>query len=83
MRIDKYLKETRLIKRRKTSKDLAEGNRVKINGKSVKPSYEVKVNDVIEVKVKDLLIKVKVIKDLSNAKNNQLGDTFEVIQDEN
>jgi ribosomal 50S subunit-recycling heat shock protein len=81
MRIDKYLKETRLIKRRKTSKDLAEGNRVKVNGKSVKPSYEVKINDVIEVKVKDLLIKIKVIKDLSNAKNNQLGDTFEVIQD--
>lgn len=81
MRIDKYLKETRLIKRRKTSKDLAEGNRVKINGKSVKPSYEVKINDVIEVKVKDLLIKIKVIKDLTNAKNNQLEDTFEVIQD--
>lgn len=81
MRIDKYLKETRLIKRRKTSKDLAEGNRVKINGKSVKPSYEVKINDLIEVKVKDLLIKIRVTKDLTNAKNNQLDDTFEVIED--
>jgi ribosomal 50S subunit-recycling heat shock protein len=80
MRIDKYLKESRLIKRRKTSKDLAEANRVKINGKSVKPSYEVKLNDIIEVKVKDLLIKVKVIKDVSKAKNHQLGDSFEVIQ---
>jgi ribosomal 50S subunit-recycling heat shock protein len=80
MRIDKYLKETRLIKRRKTSKDLAEANRVKINGKSVKPSYEVKLNDIIEVKVKDLLIKVKVVKDLTNTKNHQLGDSFEVIQ---
>jgi ribosomal 50S subunit-recycling heat shock protein len=80
MRIDKYLKETRLIKRRKTSKDLAEANRVKINGKSVKPSYEVKLNDIIEVKVKDLIIKVKVVKDLTNAKNHQLGDSFEVIQ---
>jgi ribosomal 50S subunit-recycling heat shock protein len=46
MRIDKYLKESRLIKRRKTSKDLAEANRVKINGKSVKPSYEVKLNEI-------------------------------------
>jgi ribosomal 50S subunit-recycling heat shock protein len=80
MRIDKYLKETRLIKRRKTSKDLAEANRVKINGKSVKPSYEVKLNDVIEVKIKDLTIKVKVVKDLTNEKNHQLGDSFEVIQ---
>jgi ribosomal 50S subunit-recycling heat shock protein len=80
MRIDKYLKESRLIKRRKTSKDLAEANRVKINGKSVKPSYEVKLNDIIEVKVKDLIIKVKVIKDVSNAKNHQLVDSFEVIQ---
>jgi ribosomal 50S subunit-recycling heat shock protein len=80
MRIDKYLKETRLIKRRKTSKDLAEANRVKINGKSVKPSYEVKINDIIEVKIKDLVIKVKVVKDLTNAKNHQLADSFEVIQ---
>lgn len=83
MRIDKYLKETKLIRRRKTSKDLAQANRVDVNGNSVKPSYSVKLNDVIEIKIKDTYIKFKVIIDPDTVRINQIENTFEVLTSKN
>lgn len=80
MRIDKYLKETKLIRRRKTSKDLTTGNKVLVNSRTVKPSYEVKVNDVIEVEVKDKNIKFKVKIDPASVRVNQLESTFEILE---
>lgn len=49
MRIDKYLKVSRIIKRRTVAAASCEGGKVKVNGKSVKPSYDVKVGDEIEI----------------------------------
>jgi len=49
MRIDKYLKVSRLIKRRTVANDVCEQGRVKINDKIAKPGSEVKVGDVIEI----------------------------------
>jgi len=49
MRIDKYLKVSRLIKRRTIANDVCEQGRVKINDKIAKPGSEVKVGDVIEI----------------------------------
>ena len=49
MRIDKYLKVSRLIKRRTVANDICEQGRVKINDKVAKPGSEVKVGDVIEI----------------------------------
>lgn len=49
MRIDKYLKVSRLIKRRTVANEVCEQGRVKINDKVVKPGSEVKVGDVIEI----------------------------------
>lgn len=49
MRIDKYLKVSRLIKRRTVANEVADAGRVLVNGKPVKASYAVKVGDVIEV----------------------------------
>jgi ribosomal 50S subunit-recycling heat shock protein len=79
MRIDKYLKEAKIIKRRKTSKDLAEADKVVVNGKAVKPSYEVKVNDQLSIKVKDKVITIKIIKDPSTLRVNDLASSFEVV----
>ena len=47
MRIDKYLKVSRLIKRRTVAKDVCVGEKIKINGRIVKPSAEIKVGDQI------------------------------------
>ena len=49
MRIDKYLKVSRLIKRRTVANDVADAGRILVNGKAVKASYAVKVGDVIEI----------------------------------
>ena len=49
MRIDKFLKVSRVIKRRTVAADACSGGRIEINGKSVKPAKEVKVGDVVTV----------------------------------
>lgn len=50
MRIDKYLKVSRVIKRRTVAQEACEGGRVSINGKTAKPSSEVKIGDVVEIR---------------------------------
>ncbi|MDR0916117.1 MAG: RNA-binding S4 domain-containing protein [Oscillospiraceae bacterium] len=50
MRIDKYLKVSRLIKRRTVAQEACDGGRVTVNGRVAKPSSEVKVGDTIEVR---------------------------------
>ena len=49
MRLDKYLKVSRLIKRRTVAKDACSGDRVTVNGKDAKPAYDVKMGDIIEI----------------------------------
>lgn len=49
MRIDKFLKVSRILKRRTMANQAANGGRVKVNGKQVKPSYQIKVGDVVEL----------------------------------
>jgi len=51
MRLDKYLKISRIIKRRTVAKDFAENDRVMVNGRIAKPSTEVKTGDVITLRV--------------------------------
>ena len=61
MRLDKFLKVSRIIKRRTVANEAASGGRVLLNGKEVKPSHEVKVGDVIEIKFGDKLSKFKIL----------------------
>ena len=49
MRIDKFLKVSRLVKRRTVAKEMADQGRIKVNDRVVKSSYDVKLGDVIEV----------------------------------
>ncbi len=60
MRLDKYLKVSRLIKRRTVAKDAVEGEFISVNGVPKKPSYNLKVNDIITIKfkLKELTVKV-------------------------
>ena len=50
MRIDKYLKVSRIIKRRTVAQEACDGGRVSVNGKVAKPSSEVKVGDILEIR---------------------------------
>ena len=60
MRLDKYLKVSRLIKRRTVANDACDGARVSVNGRPVKASYQVKVGDVIEIGFGQRTLKVEV-----------------------
>jgi len=60
MRLDKYLKVARLIKRRTIANEACDGERVSVNGRQVKASYQVKVGDVIEIAFGSRTLKVQV-----------------------
>ena len=61
MRLDKYLKVSRIIKRRTVAKEASEGGRVTINGKTAKPSSEVKEGDVLEIRFGDKLARFRIL----------------------
>ena len=60
MRLDKYLKVSRLIKRRSVANDACDGDRILVNGRQAKASYQVKVGDVIEIAFGQRTLKVEV-----------------------
>mgnify|MGYP004664850291 CR=1 FL=1 len=60
MRLDKYLKVSRLIKRRTVANEACDGERVSVNGRQVKASYQVKVGDVIEIVFGQRALRVEV-----------------------
>ena len=62
MRLDKFLKISRVIKRRTVANEAADNGRVIVNGKQVKPSYEVKIGDIVEIKFGDKTSKFEIIK---------------------
>lgn len=62
MRLDKFLKISRVIKRRTVANEAADNGRISVNGKIVKPSYEVKVGDIIEIKFGDKISSFEILK---------------------
>ncbi len=60
MRVDKYLKVSRIIKRRTIAKELADDDRIFINDKLAKPSADVEVGDIIDIKFEHRHIKIEV-----------------------
>lgn len=61
MRLDKYLKVSRLIKRRSVAKDAADSGRIFINGKTAKAAAEIKLGDIIEIGFGDKAVKAQVL----------------------
>ena len=60
MRLDKFLKVSRVIKRRTVANDVADNGRVMVNGKQVKPSYNVKIGDIVEIQFWDKISKFEI-----------------------
>lgn len=61
MRLDKYLKVSRLIKRRTVANEACDGERVTVNGRTAKASYDVKVGDTLEIRFGQKTVKVEVL----------------------
>lgn len=81
MRLDKYLKVSRIIKRRTVAKEACESGRVFINGKVAKPSSEVIENDIIEVKFANSSLKAKVINITNHVLKADAKSMYEIIFD--
>lgn len=80
MRLDKYLKVSRIIKRRTVANDACDGGRVSVNGKPAKASYEVKVGDIIEIGFGERKVKAKVTEINEYAKKDQAPSMYEIIE---
>ncbi|MDO4594152.1 MAG: RNA-binding S4 domain-containing protein [Tissierellia bacterium] len=81
MRIDKFLKNSRIIKRRQVAKTACENDRVKVNDKIVKASYDVQKGDIIEIVFGNQILKIRVKELIENAKKNNAEDMYEVIDE--
>ena len=80
MRLDKYLKVSRLIKRRTVATDACDGQRVSVNGRQVKASYQVKVGDIIEVAFGQHTLKVEVLQVNETAAKSDAPAMYREIQ---
>ena len=77
MRLDTLLKVRRVIKRRTVANDAADNGRIAVNGKIVKPSYEVKVGDIVEIKFGDKISKFEILK--IPATQKELTDVIKIL----
>lgn len=80
MRLDKYLKISRIIKRRTVANEACDAGRVLVNEKPARASYDVKIGDVLEVKLGERAIKVKVLGTNEYAKKDEASSMYEVIE---
>lgn len=80
MRLDKYLKVSRVIKRRTLANEVADAGRVLVNGKPAKASYTVKVGDIIEVTFGNRPVKIRVLSDVEQKGKDVVREMFEVIE---
>ena len=80
MRLDKYLKITRLIKRRTVANEACDAGKIVVNGNVARASYDVKVGDVIEINLGQKHLKVKVHNDTENATKENAADNYTVIE---
>lgn len=77
MRLDKYLKVSRLIKRRTVANEACDAGRVMINGKVAKASADVKAGDIIEISFGNKQVKIRVISVQETIRKEEAADLFE------
>ena len=76
MRLDKYLKVSRLIKRRTVANEACDAGRVFVNGKAVKASYDVKAGDVLEIQFGNRSVKAEVLDVADTVKKEEAKELF-------
>ena len=79
MRLDTYLKVSRLIKRRTVANEAADAGRVLLNGKEAKPSANVKVGDIIEIVFGNKTVKVEVLAIADTSRKEEAKELFRYI----
>ncbi|WP_027632565.1 RNA-binding S4 domain-containing protein [Clostridium hydrogeniformans] len=82
MRLDKYLKVSRIIKRRTVAKEACESGRVSINGKVAKAGTDVKEGDTIEIAFASKYLKAKIINIAEHVRKEDANSMYEILQGE-
>ncbi len=80
MRIDKFLKVSRLLKRRALAKEAADGGKIKVNGKAVKPAYNLSVGDVVEISFNSGTLKFKVLNLKQTVKKEEAETLYSILE---
>ncbi len=81
MRIDKFLKVSRILKRRTVANEATAGGRVKVNGREVKPSYQVKVGDVVEILFASQPVKIKINEIKETVRKEEVDSLYTILED--
>ncbi|MDR3364636.1 MAG: RNA-binding S4 domain-containing protein [Clostridiales Family XIII bacterium] len=80
MRIDKYLKVSRIIKRRTVAKEACDRDRVSLNGRVCKAGAEASAGDVVEVRFGDSVFKARIVSLKESVRKEEAADMYEVIE---
>lgn len=80
MRIDKFLKVSRILKRRTVASDACKGGKVTVSGKEVKPSYSLKVGDEVELRFGNGSVKFVVLNLKETVKKDEASSLYRIIE---
>ncbi len=79
MRLDKYLKVSRLIKRRTIANEACDTGRISVNGKVQKASYDVKVGDIISIRFGEKAVEAKVLSVQETVRKDEAAELFQYL----
>lgn len=79
MRLDKYLKVSRIIKRRTVANEACDSAHITVNGRPAKASYDVKVGDVLEIAFGSKVLRVRVVSIIDSTKKADASEMYEVL----
>ena len=82
MRLDKYLKVSRIIKRRTVANDACSGGRVTLNGKVAKPGAEVKVGDIMTIRFGDKLGQYEILSIQETVRKDSASEMYRIISED-
>jgi ribosomal 50S subunit-recycling heat shock protein len=80
MRLDKFLKVSRIIKRRTVANEACDAGRVKVNGQVAKASYNVKVGDMVEIGFANGSTKIEILKVSETVRKDEVGEMYRIIE---
>lgn len=81
MRVDKFLKVSRVIKRRTLAKEVADSGRITINGRVAKSSTKLEIDDIIAIQFGNKIVEIKVLQMLDSTKKEDSSSMFELISE--
>jgi len=81
MRLDKYLKVSRIFKRRTVAKEVSSHDRIVVNGKVAKPSTEIKEHDIVSIRYGNRLLTIKVLQTEEQVKKGDASSMYTVIEE--